>query len=78
MTAPNFLAAPFIVAATDLVCLLAEHVARLLADAADIDIHPQPAPVPPWTTGLARLAGSVPDPAIDWIAGVATRIASAI
>lgn len=76
MTTPNFLAAPFIVAATDLVCLLAERVAIRLADAAGIGIHPQPVPVPPWTIGIARLAGSAPDPAIDWIAGVAARIAA--
>ncbi len=78
MTTPNFLAAPFIVAATDLVCLLPERVARRLSDAALIAIHPQPAPVPPWTIGLARLGGSAPDPAIDWIVGVATKIAATI
>ncbi len=78
MTTPNFLAAPFIVAATDLVCLLAERVARRLASAAAIGIHPQPAPVAPSTIGLARLAGLAPDPAIDWIAGVAAQIAETI
>ncbi|KAA1184677.1 LysR family transcriptional regulator [Rhizobium tropici] len=78
MTLPNFLAAPFIVGATDLVALLAERVARRLADAAAIAIHPQPAPVPTWSIGLARLAGAAPDPAIDWIAAKAAKVAATI
>ncbi|MBB2754751.1 UNVERIFIED_ORG: DNA-binding transcriptional LysR family regulator [Rhizobium aethiopicum] len=78
MTLPNFLAAPFIVAETDLVTLLAERVALRLADAAAIAIHPQPPPLPAWTIGLARLAGAAPDPAIDWLADAAAKVAATI
>ncbi|MBA5805282.1 LysR family transcriptional regulator [Rhizobium changzhiense] len=78
MTLPNFLAAPFIVAATDLVTLLAERVAQRLADAAAIAIHPQAPPLPSWTIGLARLAGTAPDPATDWFADAAAKVAATI
>ncbi|WP_281408264.1 LysR family transcriptional regulator [Rhizobium sp. P40RR-XXII] len=75
MTLPNFLSAPFIVAETDLVALLAERVAHRLAGVAAIAVHPQPAPAPSWTIGLARLAGAAPDPAVDWICSLAGKVA---
>jgi len=39
ITVPHFLAAPFIVGATDLVAVMAERVVRRLGDAAGVSVH---------------------------------------
>jgi DNA-binding transcriptional LysR family regulator len=67
ITVPHFLAAPFIVGATDLVAVVAERVALRLAEAAKLTIHELPFAVPSWTVGLARLKERPDDPAIDWL-----------
>lgn len=74
ITVPHFMAAPFIVGETDLVAVMAERVARRLAEAAGVSIHGMPIVVPPWTVGLARLKGAQDDPAIDWLVGLISEI----
>jgi DNA-binding transcriptional LysR family regulator len=76
ITVPHFLGAPFIVGATDLVAVMAERVARRLAETADISVHRLPIEVPPWTVGLARLKGAPPDPAVEWLIGLIGTVAA--
>jgi len=78
ITVPHFLAAPFIIGATDLVALLAERVARRLARAAGISVHDQPIAVPPWAIGLAHLPNGLSDPAIGWLVKQISAISSGI
>jgi DNA-binding transcriptional LysR family regulator len=73
ITVPHFLAAPFIVGATDVVAVMAERVARRLAEAAGVSIYRMPVVIPPWTVGLARLKDAH-DPAIDWLIDVISAI----
>ena len=73
ITVPHFLAAPFIVGATDVVAVMAERVARRLAEAAGVSIYRMPVLIPPWTVGLARLKDTH-DPAIDWLADLISAI----
>jgi DNA-binding transcriptional LysR family regulator len=74
VTVPHFLAAPFIVGATDVVAVMAERVARRLAEAAGVTIYRMPVVVPAWTVGLARLKDTHDDPAIDWLVDVISDI----
>jgi DNA-binding transcriptional LysR family regulator len=78
VTVPDFLAAPFIVGATDLVALLAERVARKLAQSAGLSLHEQPVANKPWAIGLGYLPNAVSDPAVEWlieqIASISSRI----
>lgn len=78
VTIPHFLAAPFIIGATDLVALLSERVARQLAGAAGLAVHESPIAIPPWTIGLAYLPGAVADPAIDWLVKLAREISAGL
>lgn len=78
ITVPHFLAAPFIVGATDVVAVMAERVARRLAKAARISIYRMPVAVPSWTVGLARLKDAHDDPAIDWLVEVVAEISTDI
>ncbi len=66
LTVPHFLAVPFLVEATDLVAALAERVATRLAATAAIEIGPLPVEAAPWTVGMIRPKGAVPDPALTW------------
>jgi DNA-binding transcriptional LysR family regulator len=75
---PDFLAAPFIVGATDLVALLAERVARKLAQSAGLSLHEQPVAIKPWAIGLAYLPNAVSDPAIEWLIEQIVSISSRI
>ncbi len=78
LTVPHFLAAPFIVGATDLVALVAERVALKLAETAGIALHEPPIAVPPWTVGLAHLPSAVSDPAIGWLVEQISRISGEV
>lgn len=78
ITVPHFLAAPFIVGATDLVAVVAERVALRLGDAAGVTMRELPIEVPAWTVGLGRLKAARPDPAIDWLIGLISEVAKAV
>jgi DNA-binding transcriptional LysR family regulator len=78
ITVPHFLAAPFIVGATDLVAVVAERVALRLAEAAGLSVYELPITVPAWTVGLARLKEMPDDPAIDWLIKLISAIAREI
>lgn len=74
ITVPHFMAAPFIVAGTDLVAVMAERVARRLADAAGVAVYDEPLAMPPWTVGLVRLKEAPDDPAIDWLISLISEL----
>ena len=78
ITVPHFVAAPFIVGASDLVAVMAERVARRLAEAAGISIHELPLLVPSWTVGIARLEDAPSTPAIEWLVALIAEVAGAI
>lgn len=78
ITVPHFLAAPFIVGATDLVAVLAERVVLRLAHPAQLSVYELPFAVPSWTVGLARLKERPDDPAIDWLANLICATAETI
>jgi DNA-binding transcriptional LysR family regulator len=78
ITVPHFLAAPFIVGATDLVAVLAERVARRLADTAGLSVNELPFAVPSWTVGLARPRERPDDPAIDWLVNLISEVSQTI
>jgi DNA-binding transcriptional LysR family regulator len=78
ITVPHFLAAPFIVGATDLVAVLAERVVRRMGEAAGLSVHELPFAVPSWTVGLARLRERPDDPALDWLVNLICETAETI
>lgn len=78
ITVPHFLAAPFVVGATDLVAVVAGRVALRLAETAELSVHELPFAVPSWTVGLARLKERPEDPAIDWLINLISSIAQQI
>lgn len=67
VTVPHFLAAPFIVGATDLVAVMAERVARAVAAPAGIRLLALPVAIAPWSVGLARPNNAPGHPALDWL-----------
>lgn len=77
-TVPHFLAAPFIVGATDMVGVLAERIARRLGAASGISIRPLPVTVRPWTIGIARPRDAPSDPALNWLTQLIVRISAII
>jgi DNA-binding transcriptional LysR family regulator len=78
LTVPHFLAAPFVIGATDLVAVMAERIAQRLATASRIAIRPLPVTVQPWTIGLARPSNAPSDPALDWLIALIVRISQTI
>ena len=67
VTVPHFLAAPIIVASTDLVAVVPERVARRMRSAADIEVRDVPVDIPGWTVGLARPKNNVADSFMTWL-----------
>lgn len=78
VTAPHFLVAPFVLQASDLVALLAERVARRLAETAALDIRPLPLPVPPWTLSLLQREDRAAEPALAWLASTLVGVGAAL
>jgi len=66
-TSPSFVAVPFVVGAGDLLAVVAERVANRLAQAAGIVTFELPFEMPAWSVGLARAAGRVQEPEIQWL-----------
>lgn len=78
VTVPHFMAAPFIVGATDLVAVIAERVARRLAWAAGVSIHDLPVMVPGWSVGVATTSDLDGDPLLSWVVDQIAEVAAAI
>jgi DNA-binding transcriptional LysR family regulator len=66
MTVAHFLALPFVVAASDMVGVLAERVAVRMADTTGIALFPLPLDLPKWTVHLLRPRQLRESPEIVW------------
>lgn len=75
LTLAHFGAAPGVIAASDLVAMLPERVARGLGLAAAIEIHDSPLDLPPWVVGVVQPQESGADTGLRWL--VAQLAASA-
>jgi DNA-binding transcriptional LysR family regulator len=64
---PHFLAAPLIVAHSDLVTLIAERVARHFAKGLDLTIFEPPVPMRGFTIDHLASAARATDPALQWL-----------
>lgn len=67
VTAPSFLAAPYLVARSDLVLTLAERVARVVATGLPLHILPHPLALAPFTTSMIWHERLENDPAHAWL-----------
>jgi DNA-binding transcriptional LysR family regulator len=67
MVVPHFLAAPLIVASSDLVTLIAERVARHFAKELDLAIFEPPVAVQGFAIDLLTSVGRANDPALQWL-----------
>jgi DNA-binding transcriptional LysR family regulator len=67
MTVPHILAAPLIVASTDLVTVLAERIARLYASDLDLVLFEPPMALPEFTISMLTSAARDSDPALHWL-----------
>lgn len=67
VTAPSFLAAPYLVARSDLVLTLAERVARLVATGLPLHILSHPLELPGFTTSMIWHERMEHDPAHIWL-----------
>ena len=67
MTVPHVLAAPSIVARTDLVCVMAERIARLYASELDLIFFNPPIDLPEFTVSVLTSAARAGDPGLEWL-----------
>ena len=67
MTVPYAMAAPPIVAASDLVTLIGERMARRYADELDLMVFEPPLAIPAFTVDLLTSIARVRDPALMWL-----------
>lgn len=67
MTVPHVLAAPLIVARTDLVTVIAERIARLYAAEFDLMLFQPPVNLPEFTINVLTSAARSGDPALQWL-----------
>jgi DNA-binding transcriptional LysR family regulator len=67
MTVPHVLAAPLIVARTDLVTVIAERIARLYASEFDLILFDPPINLPEFTISVLTSAARANDPALQWL-----------
>ena len=67
LTVPHMLAAPLIVANTDLVALVFERIARQIATQLKLMIFEPPIPLPEFTANLLTSAARVNDPGLNWL-----------
>ncbi|MDC6169816.1 LysR family transcriptional regulator [Paucibacter sp. XJ19-41] len=73
MHVPSVLAAPFIVASTDLLMTVPRLAAELIARAAPIVVYPAPFPAADYTLKAYFHAGRISDPACRWMADTIVR-----
>lgn len=78
VTAPSFVAAPYVVARSDLVLTLAERVARLVAAGLPLHILPPPLDVPGFTTSMIWHERMEQDPGHSWLRGVIAEEGGAV
>jgi DNA-binding transcriptional LysR family regulator len=67
MTVPHILAAPMIVANSDLVTLVAERIARRYASELNLVLFEPPIPMPEFTIDVLTSAARSADPALVWL-----------
>src|SRR6266540_4168524 len=67
MTVPHVLAAPLIVARTDLVTVIAERIARLYASELGLMLFEPPVALPEFTISVLTSAARDGDPALRWL-----------
>ncbi len=67
MTVPHILAAPLIVARTDLVTVIAERIARLYVSELDLILFDPPVTLPEFTISVLTSAARAGDPALQWL-----------
>jgi len=67
MTVPHILAAPLIVANTDLVTLIAERIARRFASELNLVMFEPPIPMPEFTIDVLTSTARSGDPALQWL-----------
>jgi DNA-binding transcriptional LysR family regulator len=67
MTVPHILAAPLIVANTDLVTLIAERIARRYASELNLIMFEPPISLPEFTIDVLTSVGRSGDPALQWL-----------
>jgi DNA-binding transcriptional LysR family regulator len=67
MTIPHVLAAPSIIARTDLVTVIAERIGRLYARELDLIIFDPPIKLPEFTINMLTSAARTSDPALQWL-----------
>jgi DNA-binding transcriptional LysR family regulator len=67
MTVPHVLAAPLIVARTDLVTVIAERIARFYAPELDLILFNPPVALPEFTISVLTSAARAGDPALRWL-----------
>src|SRR4051812_29492062 len=67
MTVPHILAAPMIVARTDLVTVIAERIARRYVSELDLILFDPPIKLPDFTISVLTSAARAGDPALTWL-----------
>ncbi len=72
VTVAHFLALPFVVAASDMVGVLAERAALRMADTAGLTLFALPLAMSPWTVHLLRSRQLAQQPEIAWFSNVLT------
>ena len=66
-TTASFIAAPFLIGASDFVAVIAERAAKPLARAANLVCFELPLELAPWTVYLGRSASRATEAEIDWL-----------
>lgn len=66
LTTPHFSAAPFLIAATDLVAMLPKRIAGPLCNATGLVIHSCPIDIPPWVVGIVQPRETQMDSCLSW------------
>jgi DNA-binding transcriptional LysR family regulator len=77
MTIPHILAAPLIVARTDLVTVMAERIARIYASELDLIFFKPPVKLPEFTINMLTSAARANDPALQWLQRQVTHVCKA-
>ncbi|MBB5501792.1 LysR family transcriptional regulator [Paraburkholderia sp. MM5384-R2] len=66
-TCPSFLAAPFMVGASQSIAVIAERVALRMQDPAQLSLFELPLALPSWEVLVIRARGRANEPAVQWI-----------
>ncbi|MGF6448588.1 LysR family transcriptional regulator [Paraburkholderia youngii] len=66
-TCPSFLAAPFMVGASEAIAVIAERVALRMQDTAQLSLFELPLALPTWEVLVIRARGRANEPAVQWL-----------